>query len=257
MTFSSGKPPCTCSSERTYLMLIYGRHYEGCRVIRKWPSAGVPLLVLALFGMPAFGAVGPLEPIPAGLEDAVRTIDSALPRSNAGTRDYISDLLHLAKRGQASALDRLRDIPNGVLCFWLDHLLTFAQGAASDGARLGSTVERLTKLYGENCRGPGGKAAEEESTRVMLMFAGALNELRVAEAVARMLAGTPYRHLSPQTMRALPAGPPVPGAPNAQMVLAALIVALSAGVATPIAAGAVTGEALTWPGLAAAMAGAQ
>ena len=45
--FQPNKPKCSCVRERSYLMLIWGRHYQGCRVVRRWPGVGVPLLVFA------------------------------------------------------------------------------------------------------------------------------------------------------------------------------------------------------------------
>lgn len=44
--FTPNVPKCTCRRERSWLMLIWGRHYEGCLVVRKWPGISVPLLAV-------------------------------------------------------------------------------------------------------------------------------------------------------------------------------------------------------------------
>lgn len=79
MSFQTDKTPCTCPRERTYLMLIWGRHYEGCRRIRKWPGVGVPLLVLA-----SFLAVGALS-ASAGTPEKIKMC----PKAAEGCKGFL------------------------------------------------------------------------------------------------------------------------------------------------------------------------
>lgn len=50
--------PCTCK-ERSFQMVIWARHYEGCARIRRWPWRSVPLMVLLVVA-PSCGTARPI-----------------------------------------------------------------------------------------------------------------------------------------------------------------------------------------------------
>lgn len=56
--------PCTCKHERSFQMIVWGRHYEGCAKVRRWPQVAVPLTVLIALALAACGTLETARPIP-------------------------------------------------------------------------------------------------------------------------------------------------------------------------------------------------